>query len=220
KDMRQEYLCSIIEAYVPYGSAKEEWLKNELQQEIAKVTGFVLPITNWVNEPNIDAQEMMQKILDEVENRLEEKNRNIPTEIVKMVEKSILLQVLDQLWKEHIATLDLMRHTIVLRAYGQKDPLNEYKKEAFNMFSGLLEALKEKTTVVVCRTVIQSNAEQAVQKAQEKQQNIKMQEVSASKTTDDEINANDPKTWGKVARNDLCPCGSGKKFKHCHGKFE
>lgn len=220
KDIRQEYLCSIIEAYAPYGSAKEEWLKNELQQEIAKVTGFVLPITNWVNEPNIDSQDLTQKILDEVENRLEEKNRNVPAEIVKMVEKSILLQVLDQLWKEHIATLDLMRHTIVLRAYGQKDPLNEYKKEAFNMFSGLLEALKEKTTVVVCRTVIQNNAEQAVKKAQEKQQNIKMQEISASKTTDDEEDANGSKSWGKVARNDLCPCGSGKKFKHCHGKFE
>ncbi|MBQ8870823.1 MAG: preprotein translocase subunit SecA [Alphaproteobacteria bacterium] len=220
KDIRQEYLCSIIEAYAPYGSAKEEWLKNELQQEIAKVTGFVLPITNWVNEPNIDSQDLTQKILDEVENRLEEKNRNVPDEIVKMVEKSILLQVLDQLWKEHIATLDLMRHTIVLRAYGQKDPLNEYKKEAFNMFSGLLEALKEKTTVVVCRTVIQNNAEQAVKKAQEKQQNIKMQEISASKTTDDEEDANGSKSWGKVARNDLCPCGSGKKFKHCHGKFE
>ena len=220
KDIRQEYLCSIIEAYAPYGSAKEEWLKNELQQEIAKVTGFVLPITNWVNEPNIDSQDLTQKILDEVENRLEEKNRNVPAEIVKMVEKSILLQVLDQLWKEHIATLDLMRHTIVLRAYGQKDPLNEYKKEAFNMFSGLLEALKEKTTVVVCRTVIQNNAEQAVKKAQEKQQNITMQEISASKTTDDEEDANGSKSWGKVARNDLCPCGSGKKFKHCHGKFE
>ena len=75
---------------------------------------------------------MMQKIIDEIEQRLEEKNKNVPSEVVKMVEKSILLQVLDQLWKEHIATLDLMRHTIVLRAYGQKDPLNEYKKEVFN----------------------------------------------------------------------------------------
>ena len=223
KDMRQEYLYSIISAYVPYGSPKDEWLKTELQQEISRATGFVLPITNWINEPNIDSQEMTQRILDEVENRLVEKNRNIPAEIVKMVEKSILLQVLDQLWKEHIATLDLMRHTIVLRAYGQKDPLNEYKKEAFNMFSALLDVLKEKTTVVVCRTVIQNNAEQAIQKAQEKQQNIKMTENHGENVAKDSDNAKAVKpqnNWEKVSRNDLCPCGSGKKFKHCHGKFE
>ena len=179
----------------------------------------------------MDSQELMQRILNEVEARLEEKNKNVPPQIVKMVEKSILLQVLDQLWKEHIATLDTMRHTISLRAYGQKDPLNEYKKEAFDMFSVLLDALKEKTTVVVCRTVIKNDAEEAMQKAQERQKNIKLNEVHGdSKDADNfanssqdkvksetvrhytgEIDPKDPQTWGKVSRNDLCPCGSGKK---------
>ncbi len=243
KDMRQEFICSIINLYVPYGAPKEEWRKEELQEEILRSTGFILPITNWANEPEIDSQDITQKILDEVEKRLVEKNQNVPAEIVKMVEKSILLQVLDQLWKEHIATLDMMRHTIVLRAYGQKDPLNEYKKEAFNMFSMLLDALKEKTTVVVCRTLIQNNAEQAMQKAQERQQKLKMNEVHEKpqnligssdnrapqqeavkqepiRVFKGEADPKNPQTWGKVSRNDLCPCGSGKKFKHCHGKFE
>ena len=243
KDMRQEFICSIINLYVPYGAPKEEWRKEELQEEILRSTGFILPITNWANEPEIDSQDITQKILDEVEKRLVEKNQNVPAEIVKMVEKSILLQVLDQLWKEHIATLDMMRHTIVLRAYGQKDPLNEYKKEAFNMFSMLLDALKEKTTVVVCRTLIQNNAEQAMQKAQERQQKLKMNEVHEKpqnligssdnrapqqeavkqepiRVFKGEVDPKNPQTWGKVSRNDLCPCGSGKKFKHCHGKFE
>ena len=245
KDMRHEYLCSIIAGYIPYGSAVEEWRCEELKQELAKVTGFVLPINNWANEPEIDSEEMTQKILDEVEKRLAEKNENIPENIVKMVEKSILLQVLDQLWKDHIATLDMMRHTIVLRAYGQKDPLNEYKREAFNMFSNMLDALKEQVTIVVCRTLIRSNAEESMQRAEQRQQNVKMQAVHEQPQNlvggsqaaqnppaeqenrtepfrygNKEVNPNDPSSWGKVARNDPCPCGSGKKYKHCHGRIE
>lgn len=239
KDMRQEYLTSVIAGFVPYGSTPEEWRTEELKQELAKITGFVLPVTNWANEPEIDSDTMTQKILDEVEKRLVEKNNGVPTEIVKMVEKSILLQVLDQLWKEHIATLDMMRHTIVLRAYGQKDPLNEYKREAFNMFSALLDALKEKVTIVVCRTIIRSNAEESMQRAEQRQQNVKMEAVHeqpqslvGGNTPEAEapakpepvrnapFNKNDPSTWGRVSRNDPCPCGSGKKYKHCHGRID
>ncbi len=245
-DMRQEYLCSVIAEYIPYGSTAEEWRCEELKQELAKITGFALPVNNWANEPGLDCEDMTQKILDEVEKRVIEKNENVPENIVRMVEKSILLQVLDQLWKDHIATLDMMRHTIVLRAYGQKDPLNEYKREAFNMFSNMLEALKEQVTMVVCRTLIRSNAEESMQRAEQRQQNVKMQAVHerpqnlvgsnvasertpASEdgrqepfryTASREINPNDPLTWGKVARNDPCPCGSGKKYKHCHGRIE
>ena len=239
KDMRQEYLTSVIAGFVPYGSTPEEWQTEELKQELAKITGFVLPVTNWANEPEIDSDTMTQKILDEVEKRLVEKNNGVPAEIVKMVEKSILLQVLDQLWKEHIATLDMMRHTIVLRAYGQKDPLNEYKREAFNMFSALLDALKEKVTIVVCRTIIRSNAEESMQRAEQRQQNVKMEAVHeqpqslvGSNAPEAEapakpepvrnapFNKNDPNTWGRVSRNDPCQCGSGKKYKHCHGRID
>lgn len=230
KEMRDEYLCSIIASYLPYGSTPDEWQKEELKQELAKATGFVLPINNWANEQGIDCEDMGRKILEEIEKRMAEKNQNIDPSVLKMVEKSILLQVLDQLWKEHIATLDLMRHTIVLRAYGQKDPLNEYKREAFNMFSNLLDALKEKVTVVICRTVIQSNAPEALQRAEERQQNVKMQAIHEQ--PQNLVGGNEPQAaaqpqsarpanpWGKVARNDLCPCGSGKKFKHCHGRIE
>lgn len=239
KDMRQEYLTSVIAGFVPYGSTPEEWRTEELKQELAKITGFVLPVTNWANEPEIDSDTMTQKILDEVEKRLVEKNNGVPAEIVKMVEKSILLQVLDQLWKEHIATLDMMRHTIVLRAYGQKDPLNEYKREAFNMFSALLDALKEKVTIVVCRTIIRSNAEESMQRAEQRQQNVKMEAVHEQPQSlvggnapeaeapakpepvrNAPFNKNDPSTWGRVSRNDPCPCGSGKKYKHCHGRID
>ena len=147
-----------------------------------------------------------------------------------MIDKSILLQTLDFLWKEHIATLDMMRHTIILRAYGQKDPLNEYKKEAFNMFADLLNVLKEQVTVVTCRTIIRANTDQSQLEPAQSAQNIKTNEIhdapenvlSGKPSTPGvlkDIDQNDPSTWGKVARNDLCPCGSGKKYKHCHGKI-
>ena len=240
REMRQEYLADTVSAYLPHGSAPNEWQKEELKQELYRITGFMLPITNWANEPEIDADKMQEKILDEVENRIAEKNASVPENIVRMVEKNVLMQVLDQLWKEHIASLDLMRHTIVLRAYGQKDPLNEYKKEAFNMFSVMLDNLREKVTFLICRTVIQTDALDALMIQENRAQN--MQEIhetpeslvgrpSAPNNYESdeknepfqysraEFDAKDPRTWGKVARNDLCPCGSGKKYKHCHGKI-
>ena len=124
------------------------------------VTGFVLPVDKWAEEPEMDAETMSGKIIEVIEQNIVEKNRGVPEELVRLVEKNILLQVMDQLWKEHIATLDYMRHTIVLRAYGQKDPLNEYKKEAFNMFSDMLDLLREKVTFLTCRAQIQNSSEE------------------------------------------------------------
>ena len=216
KDMRDEYLSAIISSHAPYGTTNKEWNIEGLKHDLSLATGFVLPISNWCNNPELDSETLQEKILTEVDSRIAEREASLPADVVKMVKKSIFLQVLDQLWKEHIATLDLMRHTIVLRAYGQKNPLNEYKKEAFDMFSRLLDVLKERVTVIICHTVIQTDTREAMQRAEEKQQSRKMSAVHenapASKITDDSMFAN-------VSRNDPCPCGSGKKFKHCHGRI-
>ena len=217
KEMRDEYLTGIIRAHVPYGTSVEEWNKDGLKQDIQSTTGFTMPVATWCNNPDIDSEKMQELVLAEVDNRMAEREQSLPPHIVKMVQKSILLQVLDQLWKDHIAALDLMRHTIVLRAYGQKDPLNEYKKEAFNMFSDVLDALKERVTVVICHTVIQTDTEQQMQRAMDKEQNRKMSAFHDGAVTNDEEGNRD--IFANVGRNDLCPCGSGKKFKHCHGRF-
>ncbi len=234
--MREECLSSLIERHLPYESDKSQWQLDALQQELAKTTGFMIPVVNWGNEDGLSAEDMKEKILAEVEKDLSEKNASVPQDIVKMVDKSILLQTLDFLWKEHIATLDQMRHTIVLRAYGQKDPLNEYKKEAFNMFSDLLDVLKEQVTIVTCRTVIKANSDEKARQAEERAQNMKTsavheapENVLAGEKEQEApqpfrhdpaaFDPKDPSTWGKVARNDLCPCGSGKKYKHCHGRI-
>lgn len=216
KDMRDEYLSGIIDAHVPYGTGASEWNKESLKQDLSAATSFVLPITNWCNEPELDSEGLKERILQEVDNRMAEREAALPADAVKMVQKSIFLQVLDQLWKDHIATLDLMRHTIVLRAYGQKDPLNEYKKEAFNMFSSMLDILKQKVTVVICHTVIQTNSQEQMQKAMDKEQNRPM---SAVHEGDEPLKKLDPSIFEGVSRNDPCPCGSGKKFKHCHGRI-
>ncbi len=236
--MRDEYLNDLLSPYLQYSLSPKEWNLQALQQEIWRVTGFILPIQNWAQEEQINAEIIKEKILNAVEEGIMEKNKNVPIEIVHLVEKNILLQILDQLWKEHIAALDYMRYTIVLRAYGQKDPLNEYKKEAFNMFSDMLDLLREKVTFLTCRAQIQNSHEDdlrlqekniAMKAIHENPQNLiapdtnsKIQEKEKSvpfqyaKTA---IDPKNPKTWGKVSRNDPCPCGSGKKYKHCHGQI-
>lgn len=238
-EMREEYLSDVIMSYLPLGTAPKEWPVAELQQELGRITGFLLPIDVWAQEPEMDSDVMIQRVIETVEKLLAEKNKGLPEEVVRLVEKNILLQVLDQLWKEHIASLDYMRYTIVLRAYGQKDPLNEYKKEAFNMFSDMLDMLRERVTFMTCRVQIQTqgaddlqlrrmparmqevhetpqNLLNAGQQSQQPAEPVKQVPFEYGKQAFDPQN---PETWGKVSRNDLCPCGSGQKYKHCHGKI-
>ena len=217
KDMRDDYLSAIIDAHVPYGSSVEQWNKDGLKQDLQNATSFTFPIDNWCNSADIDGETLKEMILAEVDKRLDEKNSSVPQDAVKMIHKSLLLQILDQLWKDHIAALDLMRRTIVLRAYGQKDPLNEYKKEAFNMFASLLNTLKERVTVIICHTVLQPETQEKVQQAMDKEQNRKVSIVHEDAGTMDKTNH--ASKFANVGRNDLCPCGSGKKFKHCHGRI-
>ena len=233
-DMRQEQLRTVIARNIQYGSSPKEWPVEELKQDLARMTGITLPVENWAAQPEMDYEQLEQLVVDTVNEQINEKNRDVPAEILRLVEKSVLLQELDGLWKDHIATLDYMRHTIVLRAYGQKDPLNEYKKEAFNLFSDMLNQIGEKVTFILLRTVIQSGAAPAMP---EQPRPVRMQEiherpqslVGGSEPEPAEkaapfaynkgaVDPKDPNTWGKVARNDLCPCGSGKKYKHCHGQ--
>ncbi len=233
-EMRQEQLRAVIARNIQYGSSPKEWPVEELKQDLARMTGIMLPVENWAAQPEMDYEQLEQLVVETVNEQINEKNRDVPADILRLVEKSVLLQELDGLWKDHIATLDYMRHTIVLRAYGQKDPLNEYKKEAFNLFSDMLNQLGEKVTFILLRTVIQSGAAPAMP---EQPRPVRMQEiherpqslVGGSEAEPVEktapfaynkgaVDPKDPNTWGKVARNDLCPCGSGKKYKHCHGQ--
>ncbi len=233
-DMRHEQLEAAVYRFLQYGSSPKDWNIDGLTQELARMTGVLLPISQWASEEEMDTEKLKDHIIEAIDKHVEQKNANVPETILRLVEKSVLLQELDALWKDHIATLDYMRHTIVLRAYGQKDPLNEYKKEAFNLFSDMLNQLGEKVTFILLRTVIQNNSADELQNKQTKHTNLQEIHETPSGMTNSTapepekatpfqynkgaIDPNNPATWGKVARNDLCPCGSGKKYKHCHGQ--
>ena len=227
QDMRHNYLEAVASNSIFIGTPPEEWNITQLKQDIFNVTGMTLPIEDWSKYPQISSEDIMKQILEEVDNRIAQKNADIDANLVKFVEKSILLQTLDQLWKEHIATLDLMRHTIVLRAYGQKDPLNEYKKEAFNMFSDMLDLLKEKVTTIICHMSIKQGSDQDIREQEARQKNQKLNAIDfnnpapvapKNRTISSQQNIPLSPEWKNVSRNSPCPCGSGKKFKHCHGK--
>ena len=168
------------------------------------------------------------------------KRRDFGDGLMNMIEKNITLQILDQVWKEHLQVLDYMRHTIVLRAYGQKDPLNEYKKEAFYLFSGMIGNMREQVTQFLMHVELAPETVQAIEESRRRQQETtayhdepgdafgnpsdsqrevdrRLDRSPFRYTKSDEVDPNDPSTWGKVSRNALCPCGSGKKYKHCHG---
>ncbi|MBE6453069.1 MAG: preprotein translocase subunit SecA [Alphaproteobacteria bacterium] len=236
-DMRSDQLRNIIYNRIIYGSSPKEWPIEDIRQDLLRFSGVDMPISDWASETEMDSEKLVDKVIEFINSKVAEKNSQVPEDIVHLVEKSILLQELDGLWKDHIATLDYMRHTIVLRAYGQKDPLNEYKKEAFNMFSDMLNQLGEKVTFILLRTVIQNKDADTVEQQTPRHKNMqavhespvslldgKSTSETPEKTTPfkyskGEVDPNNPDTWGKVSRNDLCPCGSGKKFKHCHGQF-
>lgn len=224
-DMRHDYLSAIINNNVFLGTPVEEWNISRLKQDLFNITGMNLPVEEWAKRPEIDSDDMIEQILNEVDSRLAAKTANIPESSIRLVEKSIVLQTLDQLWKEHIATLDLMRHTIVLRAYGQKDPLNEYKKEAFNMFSDMLDILKERITMVICHISIQQNSDNDIKEQEQQRKNQKIEAIhELPNVAPENISAPQQSAtlekpeWNKISRNSPCPCGSGKKYKHCHGK--
>ena len=223
-DMRHDYLSSLISLCIPAGTSKEDWDLPRLKQDLFNTTGLNLPVEEMAEKSNIDSVDMTEQLLKEIDSQIAAKNASVPSSILHLVEKSIMLQTLDQLWKDHIATLDLMRHTIGLRAYGQKDPLNEYKREAFNMFSDMLNLLKEKVTVLNCRTIIQQSSDQDIREQEQRRQNLKMNAFHESlngenpKETKDSSNVIEHPEWRNIPRNSPCPCGSGKKYKHCHGK--
>ncbi|HLB79043.1 MAG TPA: SEC-C metal-binding domain-containing protein, partial [Dongiaceae bacterium] len=217
----------------------EQWNMGGLHEECRRVLGLDLPVADWAKEEGIADEAMRERITSAADRKMAEKAANFGPEVMRMAEKSLLLQLLDQSWKDHLLSLDHLRHGIGLRAYGQRDPLNEYKREAFEMFEEMLRRLRESVTGVLSHIEVRvERPEQAiVQRAAPRMQETRRDPVLVGANGGDEIeeraaprpapvrraaaalDAGDPATWGKVARNALCPCGSGKKFKHCHGKM-
>jgi len=224
KEMQHETLEKLVARTIPENSYQEQWNLDELERELARVFGVLPPVREWAAEEGVGPNEMQERLIDLFDRRIAEKATNYGPDIWRMVEKNILLQSLDHYWKEHLLRLDHLRQGIGLRAYGQRDPLNEYKREAFDMFETMLEGLREHVTLLLSRVEVHVAPQTAPQAfALENQQAgaTGAQETELDTDFDEPVvvpDQNDPSTWGKVPRNAPCPCGSGKKFKHCHGR--
>ncbi len=245
-DIRSNVITNIVSKCIPEKSYAEQWEVNSLHEEVLRIFGLDLPIQNWASEEGVAESEIYDRIATAVDNKMTSKSESWGVEIIEEVEKSLLLQVLDQVWKEHLLSLDHLRQGIGLRAYAQQDPLNEYKSEAFEMFNQMLNELDERITTILSNIELQvKDAETIEIYSKTDTKNLEYRQDSLPEDLDDLtypseddapapystplplksrkgadiIDPEDPTTWGKVGRNSPCPCGSGKKFKHCHGKY-
>ncbi len=214
--MREEINGNLIGAHVPPKSYAEAWATEDLQKELYRVYGLHIPVAAWAQEEGIADEELTKRVNDVTEQHFTAKILQYGEQIMRMAEKRILLQTLDQLWKDHLLSLDHLRQGIHLRGYGQRDPLNEYKQEAFTLFEQMLSLLRE---MVVSRLSHLEIHMEAPPSAAPRMQPRKMVETRSDPAFAEEA-AKAPFSDPKVGRNEACPCGSGKKFKHCHGSLE
>jgi len=228
--MRHETIEEMVRRCIPERAYAENWNVAALHEEVLRVFGLDLPVVDWGKEEGIAEQEMRDRIQDAVDRRMAEKAANFGPEVMRMVERSLLLQILDSAWKEHLLQLDHLRQGIGLRAYGQRDPLNEYKREAFNLFEQMLHDLRERVTSVLAHVELrvdpdETEAALAPPRPREMRETREDPAFTAETHQTGGVqparrmvpDPTDPATWGSTPRNAPCPCGSGKKYKHCHG---
>jgi preprotein translocase subunit SecA len=223
--MRDEVIDDLVDTHIPPKAYPEQWDVEGLKLASERVLALDVPIDEWAAEEGIADEEIRDRLKDAAKRKMAEKAVRYGSDIMRMVEKSILLQILDQAWKDHLLQLDQLRQGVSLRAYAQKDPLNEYKSEAFNMFELMLDQLRETVTTYLSHVQLQNPAEQLQRQAPDESE---MTETHIDPTTgENEVEAAELKqggtnaeNWGKVRRNAPCPCGSGKKFKQCCGRVQ
>jgi len=227
-DMRHALIDDIVGKHVPEGVYPEQWDVAGLKEELQRVLALELPVDQWAKEEGIADEEIIQRIEKRVDEHMAAKAAQFGPDVMRYVEKTLLLQILDHLWREHLVMLDHLRQVIGLRGYGQRDPLNEYKAEAFNLFEAMIANLREATTGQLMRVEIappEQQPELPPMEAHKYDPNTGEDEMSLAQmaisppTQPADRDPNNPASWGKVGRNENCPCGSGKKFKHCHGKY-
>ncbi|MGO9486570.1 MAG: preprotein translocase subunit SecA [Rhodomicrobium sp.] len=257
-DMRREVVEDMVASYIPEKAFAEQWDVAALHKEFQEIFGMEVPVAEWAAEEGIAEQEIRERLQDKADAAAARKVAELGSQTMRHIEKAVLLQTLDYLWREHLVTLEHLRQAVSLRGYAQRDPLNEYKSESFQLFSQMLSRLRRDVTGQLMHVALapqgmpeeledfgelpemqahhmdattgedefQVNVSPSPMSRQErraasKQGNAGAQARRAGATSAKgqraTPNPNDPATWGKVSRNAPCPCGSGKKFKHCHG---
>ena len=237
-DMRHAAIDDLVSKHVPENAYPEQWDTKGLREELKRILDLDLPVDEWAKEEGIADEELLSRLDRRADEHMASKAAQWGADVMRYVEKSILLQTLDHLWREHLVMLEHLRQVIGLRGYGQRDPLNEYKAEAFNLFEAMSTHLREAVTSQLMRVEIRtapppeeqanlpymeahkidpSTGEDEMALARAGAETLVRHGITAAAAV--ERNPNDPSSWGKVGRNETCPCGSGKKYKHCHGRF-
>jgi preprotein translocase subunit SecA len=242
-DMRHETIAEAVARAIPENSIAEQWDIEGLHAECQRLLALDLPLAEWAKEEGIGAEEIEERIVAASDRKMAEKTANYGPELMRMAEKSLLLQLLDQTWKDHLLSLDHLRQGINLRAYAQRDPLNEYKREAFELFEGMLGHLREQVTSVLSHVELRFEAPPEPppgfsEAAAPAEREAVLAEAGAMPgpgrmpppppprparrppaAPAGERPAGPRAPWAGTPRNAACPCGSGKKFKHCHGRL-
>jgi preprotein translocase subunit SecA len=251
-ELRTQVVQELVAECIPPNAYAEQWNTEELKGEVKRIFGLDLPIDNWAKEEGIADQEIVERLNKEINEKAQAKEAEFGPQTMRQIEKMILLQTLDHLWREHLVTLEHLRQVIGFRSYGQRDPLNEYKSEGFHLFETMLANLREAVTGTLMHIQgVPAEEEQALQPVElppmqahhvdpftgedelamadaalaaasrpEARGAERRAPVQTRRSAGGALNPKDPATWGKVARNAVCPCGSGKKYKHCHGKHD
>ncbi|MDX8478961.1 preprotein translocase subunit SecA [Mesorhizobium sp. VK24D] len=236
-EMREGVIEEIVAKNIPENAYAEQWNVAGLKEEVAQYLNLDLPVEEWVKEEGIAEDDIRERISAAAEAAAKERAERFGPDVMSYVERSVVLQTLDHLWREHIVNLDHLRSVVGFRGYAQRDPLQEYKGEAFELFQGMLGSLRQAVTAQLMRVEL---VRQAAEAPPPETPNMFGSHIDGTTGEDDfqggetallvrqdqsaivapeNRDPKNPATWGKVGRNEACPCGSGKKYKHCHGAF-
>ncbi len=234
-EMREDVISDLVERHIPEKAYAEQWDVVGLKEGVAAYLNLDLPVEQWAAEEGIAEDDIRERLTEASDKAANDRLERFGPEVMTYVEKSVLLQTLDHLWREHLVNLDHLRSVIGFRGLAQRDPLNEYKSESFEMFQAMLANLRQAVTAQMMRVeIVREAADAPPPEAPEGEghhidattgeddfgdTDVMVQTIQSRNVAAEDRNPDDPSTWGKVGRNELCPCGSGKKFKHCHGAF-
>jgi preprotein translocase subunit SecA len=232
-DMRGEVIEILVERTVPKNALPDQWDIETLKNECQRILNVDLPVADWAKEEGASEETVLERILAAADEKMAQKEATYGADIMRLAERSLLLQLLDQIWKEHLLALEHLRQGINLRAYAQRDPLNEYKREAFELFQDMLVRLREQVTTVLCHVELRVERPEDLAPRREPQRLVERHDAAPGLAPDGNGNGNGGTAtmtaaasaaaaavapWARTPRNAPCPCGSGKKFKHCHGR--
>lgn len=237
RDMRHQVIDDLVETFIPPKSYADQWDGTGLYAAALEKLGIDVPVSQWIEEEGVDDEIIRERLTKAADELMAKKATDFGVESMRTIEKQLLLQTIDGKWRDHLLKLEHLRSVVGFRGYAQRDPLSEYKNESFQLFEGLLNGLREEVTqkLAMIRPLSEEERKVMMEQMLAQQQaaagaqpspaasaqlaDASQSEEAEETTPNPDFDENDPSSWGNPGRNDLCPCGSGKKFKHCHGRF-